>query len=104
MSFCSNLKSKKQEMIQNKITESKIKENITKKKEDIEEMIIENLDFKRSVFIIYLMLLGSVFIYSIFDYIRYPLGSKEATDAYCTMINSLNCVNALGVISKTLIL
>jgi len=98
VSFCSTLKSRKQDIIQHKKTESKIKDNIAQKKEDIEEKIIENLKFKRSVFTIYLVLLGSVFLYSIFDYIKYPLGSKEATDAYFTMINSLNCANALGVI------
>jgi len=68
------------------------------KKEDLEELIIENLGFGKSVYYFYLIILGSVFLYSIIKFTTYSIGSKECTDAYCQMINSLNCANALGVI------
>ncbi len=84
-------------MLQNKITETKIKENMEKKKEDLEALIIENFEFGKSIYLIYFIILGSVFLCSIIKFTNYPTGSKECTDAYCQMVNSLNCVNALGV-------
>lgn len=96
--FCSNLRARKQEIIQNKITENKIKENINSKKEDIEFLIIENFNFKKSIYFIYLIVLGSIFLYGFSKYFAYPIESKESTDSYCMLVNSLNCLNALIVI------
>lgn len=89
-------------MIQNKFTEEKIKKNLTSNPLDLEIIIIEKLNIQRNIYFIYLIFLGSIFIYGIKEFFTKPLGSKESTDKYFMCINSLNCVNCFMVIKNKL--
>ena len=75
-----------------------MKENLSSQKEEIEELIIDNLKIKKSIYLVYIFFVGLIFLYSMRNYSKYPLDSKEYMDSYFMIINSLNAINAMFVI------
>jgi hypothetical protein len=98
--FCTSLKNRKQEMMQNKSNEEKINKNLNSSPLDLEMILIEKLDFNKNIYYIYFFFLGSIFLYGIKDFFIKPLNSKESTDGYFMCINSLNCLNCFMVNKK----